>query len=140
MLLSTIVVFRLAGSPQAVAPASCAAWEIASSLRSKINGYVPEPLQHDSWSSLEFPNQGQTVRCVISQQDENDYAVTLACTQGLMRSLLGGRPPALDSKNINLVREALTENPRVMMLSPRVVGRQAILDYAATSHQGRLAD
>lgn len=35
------------------------ACEIASTIRSSVSGYVPEPWQDDSWASLTFSNLGQ---------------------------------------------------------------------------------
>ena len=92
------------------------AWEIVSSLRNKISTYVPEPSQEDSWASFEFSNSGQRVSCGIAEQEENEYSVTVGCAQGLLRSLFGAKAPPVDAVNIDLVREALSENPRFEIL------------------------
>jgi hypothetical protein len=92
------------------------ACEIVSLLRGYISGYIPEPSQDDGWASLEFPNLGQRVKCVVSFQDENDYSVTVDCFQGILRSLMGRKPPEIKHETLELVRRALSENPRIEIL------------------------
>ena len=93
------------------------ACELVSGIRVLISGYVPEPWQDDAWASLDFPNLGQRIRCVVSLQDDNDYSISVTCTQGLLRSLIGRKSPPVNPKNIEIVRKAIEANDRIEILN-----------------------
>jgi len=93
------------------------ACELASSIGKHIAGYIPGPWQDDAWASLDFPNLGQKVRCIVSLQADNDYSIDISCLQGLLRTLTGRQSPPVDPRNVEIVRKALESNERFHILN-----------------------
>lgn len=93
------------------------ACEIVSAVRASVDGYVPEPLQEDSWAFFEFPNLRQRVQCHVALQDENDYSVDVGCARSLLQFITARERPEILPGNVETIRNALKTNPRFEVLA-----------------------